>query len=151
MLQKSANTKSLADRSSSLPHCVPFTWYGESGKGSNSSSNLPSPTSSTEPSSENLSPAKKGSKVENKNYLIPTVLSSIIGFVILEKRTGQYVTTTINSAWCSLYGNGSSKQNISTIVPFPVLPFLFCLNVHYSSKLTVVCCTITKANGASGN
>ncbi|KAM9387301.1 neurabin-1 isoform 1-T1 [Phaethornis superciliosus] len=62
MLQKSANTESLAERSSSLPHCVPFTWYGESGKGSNSSSNLPSPTSSTEPSSENLSPAKKGSK-----------------------------------------------------------------------------------------
>ncbi|KFQ97086.1 Neurabin-1, partial [Nipponia nippon] len=62
MLQKSANTKSLAERSSSLPHCVPFTWYGESGKGSNSSSNLPSPTSSTEPSSENISPAKKGSK-----------------------------------------------------------------------------------------
>ncbi|NWI95871.1 NEB1 protein, partial [Pitta sordida] len=62
MLQKSANSKSLAERSSSLPHCVPFTWYGESGKGSNSSSNLPSPTSSTEPSSENLSPAKKGSK-----------------------------------------------------------------------------------------
>ncbi|XP_058674315.1 neurabin-1 isoform X1 [Ammospiza caudacuta] len=62
ILQKPANTKSLAERSSSLPHCVPFTWYGESGKGSNSSSNLPSPTSSTEPSSENLSPAKKGSK-----------------------------------------------------------------------------------------
>ncbi|KAJ7408548.1 neurabin-1 isoform X2 [Willisornis vidua] len=62
MLQKSTNTKSLAERSSSLPHCVPFTWYGESGKGSNSSSNVPSPTSSTEPSSENLSPAKKGSK-----------------------------------------------------------------------------------------
>uniref|UniRef100_A0A8B9MEF8 Neurabin-1 n=1 Tax=Accipiter nisus TaxID=211598 RepID=A0A8B9MEF8_9AVES len=56
------STKSLAERSSSLPHCVPFTWYGESGKGSNSSSNLPSPTSSTEPSSENISPAKKGSK-----------------------------------------------------------------------------------------
>ncbi|XP_064266631.1 neurabin-1 isoform X4 [Passer domesticus] len=62
MLQKPANSKSLAERSSSLPHCVPFTWYGESGKGSNSSSNLPSPASSTEPSSENLSPAKKGSK-----------------------------------------------------------------------------------------
>ncbi|XP_041322738.1 neurabin-1 isoform X2 [Pyrgilauda ruficollis] len=62
MLQKPANSKSLAERSSSLPHCVPLTWYGESGKGSNSSSNLPSPTSSTEPSSENLSPAKKGSK-----------------------------------------------------------------------------------------
>ena len=85
MLQKLANTKSLAERSSSLPRCVPFTWYGESGKGSNSSSNLPSPTSSTEPSSENISPAKKGSKVENKNYLIPAVLSGIIGFMFLEK------------------------------------------------------------------
>ncbi|KFQ88064.1 Neurabin-1, partial [Phoenicopterus ruber ruber] len=63
MLQKSANTKSLAERSSSLPHCVPFTWYGESGKGSNSSSNLPSPTSSAEPSSENISPAKKGKQI----------------------------------------------------------------------------------------
>ncbi|NXY82721.1 NEB1 protein, partial [Alcedo cyanopectus] len=62
MLQKSASTKCSAEGSSSLPHCVPFTWYGESGKGSNSSSNLPSPTSSTEPSSENISPAKKGSK-----------------------------------------------------------------------------------------
>ncbi|NXH12957.1 NEB1 protein, partial [Bucco capensis] len=62
LLQKSASTKSVAERSSSLPHCVPFTWYGEGGKGSNSSSNLPSPTSSTEPSSENISPAKKGSK-----------------------------------------------------------------------------------------
>ncbi|XP_062460968.1 neurabin-1 isoform X2 [Pezoporus occidentalis] len=62
MLQKSANTRSVADRSSSLPHCVPFTWYGESGKGSHSSSNLPSSASSTEPSSENISPAKKGSK-----------------------------------------------------------------------------------------
>ncbi|KFW03335.1 Neurabin-1, partial [Fulmarus glacialis] len=63
MLQKSANTKSLAERSSSLSHCVPFTWHGESGKGSNSSSNLPSPTSSTEPSSENISPAKKGKQI----------------------------------------------------------------------------------------
>ncbi|OXB84744.1 UNVERIFIED_CONTAM: hypothetical protein H355_001221 [Colinus virginianus] len=62
MLQQSADSKSLTERSSSLPHCVPFTWYGEGGKGSNSSSNLPSPTSSTEPSSENISPAKKGSK-----------------------------------------------------------------------------------------
>ncbi|XP_065522416.1 neurabin-1 isoform X1 [Lathamus discolor] len=62
MLQKSANARSVADRSSSLPHCVPFTWYGESGKGSHSSSNLPSSASSTEPSSENISPAKKGSK-----------------------------------------------------------------------------------------
>ncbi|NWI17441.1 NEB1 protein, partial [Crypturellus soui] len=73
MLQKSANSKSFPERSSSLPHRVPSTRYGESSKGSNPSSNLPSPTSSTEPSSENLSPAKKGAKVENKNYLIPMV------------------------------------------------------------------------------
>nr|XP_009672580.1 PREDICTED: neurabin-1 isoform X3 [Struthio camelus australis] len=86
MLQKSANTKPLLERSSSLPRCVPFTWYGESNRGSHSSSsNLPSPTSSTEPSSENISPAKKGAKVENKNYLIPTVLSGIIGLMFLEK------------------------------------------------------------------
>uniref|UniRef100_A0A8C6IQ44 Neurabin-1 n=1 Tax=Melopsittacus undulatus TaxID=13146 RepID=A0A8C6IQ44_MELUD len=57
-----SNARSVADQSSSLPHCVPFTWYGESGKGSHSSSNLPSSASSTEPSSENISPAKKGSK-----------------------------------------------------------------------------------------
>ncbi|NXN17411.1 NEB1 protein, partial [Indicator maculatus] len=73
VLQKPASTKPLSERSSSLPHCVPFTWYGESGKGSNSSSNLPSPTSSTEPSSENISPAKKGSKVEHQSYLLPTL------------------------------------------------------------------------------
>ncbi|XP_014795743.1 PREDICTED: neurabin-1 isoform X5 [Calidris pugnax] len=63
MLQRSATSKWLAtERASSLPHCVPLAWHGESGKGSTSSSNLPSPTSSTEPSSENISPAKKGSK-----------------------------------------------------------------------------------------
>ncbi|XP_038248299.1 neurabin-1 isoform X3 [Dermochelys coriacea] len=62
MLESSASNASMSERSSSLPHRIPFTWYGESGKGSNSSSNLPSSSSSTEPSSENLSPAKKGSK-----------------------------------------------------------------------------------------
>ncbi|NWW50488.1 NEB1 protein, partial [Pedionomus torquatus] len=65
MLQKSASSKWLSERSSSLPHCVPFTRHGEGAKGSPSSSNLPSPTSSTHPSSGNTSPAKKGSKVEN--------------------------------------------------------------------------------------
>ncbi|XP_072859298.2 neurabin-1 isoform X2 [Pogona vitticeps] len=58
LLECSANRASLIKRSSSLP----FTWYGESSRRSNSSSNLPSPTSSTDPSSENQSPAKKGSK-----------------------------------------------------------------------------------------
>ncbi|KAM7177245.1 neurabin-1 isoform 5-T6 [Macrochelys suwanniensis] len=62
MLESSASNASMSERSSSLPHSIPFTWYGESGRGSNSSSNLPSSSSSTEPSSENLSPAKKGSK-----------------------------------------------------------------------------------------
>ncbi|KYO26678.1 neurabin-1 isoform X2 [Alligator mississippiensis] len=62
MLERSAHSATLSQRSSSLPPCVPFTWYGESDRGSNSSSNLPSPTSSTEPSSENISPAKKGLK-----------------------------------------------------------------------------------------
>ncbi|KAF7252269.1 Neurabin-1 [Varanus komodoensis] len=63
LLECSASRASLIKRSSSLPHStVPFTWYGESSRRSNSSSNLPSPTSSTDPSSENLSPTKKGSK-----------------------------------------------------------------------------------------
>ncbi|XP_067418272.1 neurabin-1 isoform X2 [Emydura macquarii macquarii] len=62
MLESSASNASMSERSSSLPHSIPFTQYGQSGRGSNSSSNLPSSTSSTEPSSENLSPAKKGSK-----------------------------------------------------------------------------------------
>ncbi|XP_042327731.1 neurabin-1 isoform X2 [Sceloporus undulatus] len=63
LLECSAGRPSLIKRSSSLPHnTMAFTWYGESSRRSNSSSNLPSPTSSTDPSSENLSPAKKGSK-----------------------------------------------------------------------------------------
>ncbi|XP_030406447.1 neurabin-1 isoform X2 [Gopherus evgoodei] len=62
MLESSASNASMSERSSSLPYSIPFTWYGGSGRGSNSSSNLPSSSSSTEPSSENLSPAKKGSK-----------------------------------------------------------------------------------------
>ncbi|XP_044860276.1 neurabin-1 isoform X7 [Mauremys mutica] len=62
MLESSASNASMSERSSSLPYSIPFTWYGESGRGSNSSSNLPSSSSSTEPSSENLSPAKKESK-----------------------------------------------------------------------------------------
>ncbi|KAM9163329.1 neurabin-1 isoform 2-T4 [Pangshura tecta] len=62
MLESSASNASMTERSSSLPYSIPFTWYGESGRGSNSSSNLPSSSSSTEPSSENLSPAKKESK-----------------------------------------------------------------------------------------
>ncbi|XP_067326396.1 neurabin-1 isoform X7 [Anolis sagrei] len=63
LLEFSAGRPSLIKRSTSLPHnTMPFTWHGESSKRSNSSSNLPSPTSSTDPSSENLSPAKKGSK-----------------------------------------------------------------------------------------
>ncbi|XP_053122006.1 neurabin-1 isoform X5 [Hemicordylus capensis] len=63
LLECSASSTSLVKRFSSLPHStIPFAWYGESSRGSNSSSNLPSPTSSTDPSSENLSPAKKGSK-----------------------------------------------------------------------------------------
>ncbi|XP_032641247.1 neurabin-1 isoform X4 [Chelonoidis abingdonii] len=62
LLESSASSASMSEQSSSLPYSIPFTWYGGSGRGSNSSSNLPSSSSSTEPSSENLSPAKKGSK-----------------------------------------------------------------------------------------
>ncbi|XP_075778457.1 neurabin-1 isoform X2 [Pelodiscus sinensis] len=62
MLESSATNASVSEQSSSLPHGITFPWYGENGRGSNSSSNIPSSTSSTEPSSENLSPSKKGSK-----------------------------------------------------------------------------------------
>ncbi|XP_077160644.1 neurabin-1 isoform X2 [Paroedura picta] len=63
LLECSASSASVAKRSSSLPYSsMPFTWYGESRRGSNSSGNLPSPSSSTDPSSDNLSPAKKGCK-----------------------------------------------------------------------------------------
>ncbi|XP_048366521.1 neurabin-1 isoform X3 [Sphaerodactylus townsendi] len=63
LLERSAHSTSVAKRSSSLPYSsLPFIWYGESSRGSNSSSNLPSPASSTDLSSDNLSPAKKGCK-----------------------------------------------------------------------------------------
>ncbi|XP_054846991.1 neurabin-1 isoform X2 [Eublepharis macularius] len=63
LLESSASSTSVAKRSPSLPYSsIPFTWYGESSKGSSLSSNLPSPASSTDPSSDNLSPAKKGCK-----------------------------------------------------------------------------------------
>ncbi|XP_030056539.1 neurabin-1 [Microcaecilia unicolor] len=61
-LGSSGSNLSQSEHSSSLPACLPFTWFGDSIRGSTSSSNVPSPASSTEPSSENLSPARKGAK-----------------------------------------------------------------------------------------
>ncbi|XP_061442754.1 neurabin-1 isoform X1 [Rhineura floridana] len=84
LLECSASRVPLTKRSSSLPHnTIPFTWYGESSRRSSSSTNLPSPTSSTDPSSENLSPAKKGSKVENTKYLISSAWSGKSRLILL--------------------------------------------------------------------
>ncbi|XP_067865962.1 neurabin-1 isoform X3 [Heterodontus francisci] len=58
-LESSASNISVGEPSSSIPPCVLLSWFGESARGYNSSSNLPSPSSSTEPSSESLSPEKQ--------------------------------------------------------------------------------------------
>ncbi|XP_067860479.1 neurabin-1 isoform X8 [Heptranchias perlo] len=57
-LESSASNISVGEPSSTIPPCVLLSWFGESARGYNSSSNLPSPSSSTEPSSESLSPEK---------------------------------------------------------------------------------------------
>ncbi|XP_075443422.1 neurabin-1 isoform X4 [Ascaphus truei] len=62
-IESTASSTSLGEISSAIP-CSSHPWLGDSDKGSNSSSNLPSPAISTDRSSENLSPVKKGAKVE---------------------------------------------------------------------------------------
>ncbi|XP_078278705.1 neurabin-1 isoform X5 [Rhinoraja longicauda] len=58
-LESSTSNLSAGESSSSIPPCVLLSWFGESGKRYHSSSNLPSPGSSTGPSSESLSPEKQ--------------------------------------------------------------------------------------------
>ncbi|XP_042188553.1 neurabin-1 isoform X2 [Callorhinchus milii] len=90
-LESSASNTSI-EASSSIPPCVPFSWFGESTKGSNSSSNLPSPCSSTEPSSESLSPDKLRSKnFTNIDDFSPSSTSSadLSGLVVEPKSTGR--------------------------------------------------------------
>ncbi|XP_072431559.1 neurabin-1 isoform X3 [Chiloscyllium punctatum] len=58
-LDSLTSTISVGETSSSVSPCVLLSWFGESAGGYNSSSNMPSPSSSTEPSSESLSPEKQ--------------------------------------------------------------------------------------------
>ncbi|XP_078278696.1 neurabin-1 isoform X4 [Rhinoraja longicauda] len=62
-LESSTSNLSAGESSSSIPPCVLLSWFGESGKRYHSSSNLPSPGSSTGPSSESLSPEKQRFKI----------------------------------------------------------------------------------------
>ncbi|XP_072910296.1 neurabin-1 isoform X1 [Hemitrygon akajei] len=80
------------ESSSSIPPCVLLSWFGEGSKRYNSSSNLPSPSSSTEPSSESLSPEKQ--RFKNFTYIddfSPSSTSSadLSGFVAEPNSTGR--------------------------------------------------------------
>uniref|UniRef100_UPI00398EC4D6 neurabin-1 isoform X2 n=1 Tax=Pristiophorus japonicus TaxID=55135 RepID=UPI00398EC4D6 len=66
-LESSTSNISAGEPSSSIPPCVLLSWFGESARGYNSSSNLQSPSSSTEPSSESLSPEKQ--RFKNFTYI----------------------------------------------------------------------------------
>ncbi|XP_072365149.1 neurabin-1 isoform X6 [Scyliorhinus torazame] len=62
-LDSLASNVSLGETSSSVSSCVLLSWFGENAGGYNSSNNMPSPSSSTEPSSESLSPEKQRLKI----------------------------------------------------------------------------------------
>ncbi|XP_069504662.1 neurabin-1 isoform X2 [Ambystoma mexicanum] len=62
-LESPTKKASSTDTPTAIPSCPPLAFLGESGKGSDSSSNLPSSTSSTDHSSENRNTNKKRSKI----------------------------------------------------------------------------------------
>ncbi|XP_062899889.1 neurabin-1 isoform X2 [Mobula hypostoma] len=91
-LESLTSNISVGESSSSIPPCVLLSWFGESSKRYNSSSNLPSPSSSTEPSSESLSPEKQ--RFKNFTYIddfSPSSTSSadLSGFVAEPNSTGR--------------------------------------------------------------
>ncbi|XP_078278677.1 neurabin-1 isoform X2 [Rhinoraja longicauda] len=91
-LESSTSNLSAGESSSSIPPCVLLSWFGESGKRYHSSSNLPSPGSSTGPSSESLSPEKQ--RFKNFTYIddfSPSSTSSadMSGFVADPNSTGR--------------------------------------------------------------
>ncbi|XP_041102699.1 neurabin-1-like [Polyodon spathula] len=105
--------RSMSTTSSSpLPPCVPLSWFGEGVKDYASSSNFPSPTSSTEPSSENSPEKHKAKRVlhwphffsqsYNVNFiddLSPSSTSStnVGGLVAEPKITGRSHTLVLSS------------------------------------------------------
>ncbi|KAH0627446.1 hypothetical protein JD844_003155 [Phrynosoma platyrhinos] len=108
LLECPAGQPSLIKRSSSLPHnTMPFTWHGESSRRSNSSSNLTSPTSSTDPSSENLSPAKKGSK---KDYPMYTRVCFVLFFAPLQNLTFNDDFSPSSTSSADLSGLGTEPK-----------------------------------------
>ncbi|XP_067860437.1 neurabin-1 isoform X3 [Heptranchias perlo] len=99
-LESSASNISVGEPSSTIPPCVLLSWFGESARGYNSSSNLPSPSSSTEPSSESLSPEKH--RFKNFTYIddfSPSSTSSadLSGLVAEPKSTGRSRTLALSS------------------------------------------------------
>ncbi|XP_032898320.1 neurabin-1 isoform X3 [Amblyraja radiata] len=99
-LGSSTSNLSVGESSSSIPPCVLLSWFGESGKRYNSSSNLPSPSSSTGPSSESLSPEKQ--RFKNFTYIddfSPSSTSSadLSGFVAEPNSTGRSHTLALSS------------------------------------------------------
>ncbi|XP_033848380.1 neurabin-1 isoform X2 [Acipenser ruthenus] len=107
-----STTSSEGATSSPLRPCVPLPWFGEGAKDSASSSNFPSPTSSTEPSSENSLEKHKAKRVlhwpyffsysYNLNFnddLSPSSTSStnVDGLVAEPKITGRSHTLVLSS------------------------------------------------------
>ncbi|XP_069067854.1 neurabin-1 isoform X4 [Pleurodeles waltl] len=62
-LESSTSNSSVKEPAAPHTSCLPFAFLGESGKGSDSSSNLPSSASSTDHSSDNVNTNKKRPKV----------------------------------------------------------------------------------------
>ncbi|XP_069769769.1 neurabin-1 isoform X2 [Narcine bancroftii] len=98
-LESSTSNVSIEEPSSISP-CVLLSWFGESTKRYNSSSSFPSPSSSTEPSSESLSPQKQ--RFKNFTYIddfSPSSTSSadLSGYVAEPNSTGRSHTLVLSS------------------------------------------------------
>ncbi|XP_048413898.2 neurabin-1 isoform X4 [Stegostoma tigrinum] len=99
-LDSLTSTISIGETSSSVSPCVLLSWFGESARGYNSSSNMPSPSSSTDPSSESLSPEKQ--RYKNFTYIddfSPSSTSSadLSGLVAEPNSTGRSLILAFSS------------------------------------------------------
>ncbi|XP_041040381.1 neurabin-1 isoform X2 [Carcharodon carcharias] len=99
-LDSLASNISVGETSSSVSPCVLLSWFGENAGGYNSSNNMPSPSSSTEPSSESLSPEKQ--RLKNFNYIddfSPSSTSSadLSGLVAQPNSTGRSPILALSS------------------------------------------------------
>ncbi|XP_072365147.1 neurabin-1 isoform X4 [Scyliorhinus torazame] len=99
-LDSLASNVSLGETSSSVSSCVLLSWFGENAGGYNSSNNMPSPSSSTEPSSESLSPEKQ--RLKNFTYIddfSPSSTSSadLSGLVAEPNSTGRSPILALSS------------------------------------------------------